>query len=85
MGIIFDTFMLDDKTLFSKDMLNIAVSGLIIVCMFFPDIHTYDITNCRRFCCCCFYVLIKPTISFSLIGPKNILFVFLFSSKIIMN
>ena len=52
MGIIFYTLMLEGKTPFSKDMLNIVFSGLIIV-VFCYDIHAYVIAICRSFCFTC--------------------------------
>ena len=34
-------------------MLNIVVSGLLVMCMFLNDIHAYAIPICRSFCFTC--------------------------------
>ena len=69
--------MLQGKTPLSKDMLNIVVSGLLIVSMVFLTI--FILMSLLSVDVLLLHVLMMLMISSSLVGLKNILFVFLFS------
>ena len=76
-GIIFELFMLFGKIPLSKDILNIAVSGLVIYCMVFLRIAI--LMPLLSVEVLLLHVLTMPTTSSSVTGLKNMLCVFLLS------
>ena len=76
-GIIFELFMLFGKIPLSKDILNIAVSGLVIYCMVFLRIAI--LMPLLSVEVLLLHVLTMPTTSSSVTGLKNMLCVFFLS------
>ena len=79
MGMILATFMLEINTPLSKDMLTIAVSGLVIVCMVFGII--FMLIPLLSVDVLVLHVLTMPIISSSLIGLTNVLLILLFQDN----